>query len=241
MKDRIFTSCERDEEGKTGDERTLRFKRPTQSVLSKAELTYRSAYSKAFRADIITNAEVEKMLRDRGLWDEKTQEQANGIRDEIGQLELKLDNPGLSNEKGVELCSEITNKRIELMRLNNVYQQIADNTCETMATEARNQLLCVECITDNETGLRVFKDVEEFRSRLSEQLAVDAFRETVIATLEVVVGHTLPSDLTEDYAENKWQRDRGLFDVEVEELEVESAEEVPAEKPKKRRKKTKAS
>ena len=98
MKDRIFTS--KDVEG---NELTLKFVRPNQAILSKAELVFRSAFSKAFRADIITNAEVEKMLRERNIWNDEQRKEANDIRVQIIDLENKLedDNASLSNEQGL--------------------------------------------------------------------------------------------------------------------------------------------
>jgi len=224
MKDRIFTS--KDVEG---NELTLKFVRPNQAILSKAELVFRSAFSKAFRADIITNAEVEKMLRERNIWNDEQRKEANDIRVQIIDLENKLedDNASLSNEQGLALCNEITVLRIKLMSLNSIYQTIVDNTCETIAQEARNRFLCTQCIVDNTTGLRVYKDVDDFEQRSDDVLAFDAFRETVIASLEVSAGRQLPSDLTEDYAENKWKRNRSVGQPEPELLkETEEQEEV---------------
>lgn len=228
MKDRIFSSKDKD-----GNELTLKFVRPTQAVLSKAELVYRSAFSKAFRADIITSAEVEKMLLERGIWSDDERQKSMELRLKIAQLEDKLqsDNAQLSNEQGVAVCEEITRLRGELMQLNNIYQSIADNTCETIAQEARNRFLVTECILDNATGLRVYKDVDDFESRSDDRLAFDCFREVVVAALEVAAGRPLPSDITEDYAENKWKKERGIGQPELEPTtEEDEAEKKPAKK-----------
>jgi len=232
MKDRIFTS--KDVEG---NELTLKFVRPNQAVLSKAELVFRSAFSKAFRADIITNAEVEKMLRERNIWSDDERNQATDLRVKIIELENKLEdnNASLSNDQGVALCNEITTLRLKLMSLNSIYQTIADNTCETVAQESRNRFLCSQCIVDNTTGLRVYKDVEDFDKRSDEVLAFDAFRETVIASLEVSAGRQLPSDLTEDYAENKWKRERGIGQPQLDDETPEEEEKKEAPKPRKRK------
>ena len=235
MQDRIFTTKDKD-----GGEVVLKFRRPNQTVLTKAELVYRTAFSRAFRQDIITNAEVEKLLRDRGLWDEEQQKKVNGLRDQIAELEGKLSDTDLSNEQGQAICAELDKLRLEVMAANAIYQTIADNTCETIATEERNQFLCSECVVDNKTGLKVYKDVDEFKSRMDESMALDAFRETVIATLEVAVGRSLPSNLSDEYAENKWRADRLAVEAEAEEVEeeTEEVEEAPAPKKKRRTKKS---
>lgn len=232
--DRIFTTKD-----KEGNDWVLRFKRPSQTILSKAELVYRTAFSRAFREGILTNAEVDKVLRERGIWDEKRDEEAEKIRLEIVGLEAKLDDKTLSNEQGSTICSEIALKRLELTRHNSVYSDVADNTCETIASEARNRFFCVECVYDNKTDMRVYKDEDDFQARLGEQSTVDSYREVVIASLEVIVGRELPSDLTSEYAENKWLSERGLDkkEEEAEEVKEEDTEEVE-EKPKRRRRKS---
>jgi len=237
--DRIFTTKDKD-----GNDWVLRFKRPSQTILSKAELVYRTAFSRAFREGVLTNAEVDKTLRERGIWDDKRDVRAEEIRGEIEEFEGKLNDPTLSNEQGRSICSQISLKRMELTRHNSVYSDVSDNTCETIASEARNQFFCAECIHDNKTGLRVYKDVDDFKSRLDEASTVDSYREVIIATLEVIVGRELPSDLTTEYAENKWLSERGL-DKPEEEAEAkddekeEEQEEEKEEKPKVEEKKPK--
>lgn len=226
MQDRIFTTKDED-----GEDLVLRFKRPSQTILSKAELVYRTAFSKAFRQDIITDAEVGKLLRDRGLWTEKEQSAVDGLREEIIDLEEKLKNPGLSDEEGEVICKDIEGKRIEVISASLLYQNLADNTCEAMAREEQNKFLCVECVVDNKTGERVYKDIDEFKARMDELMAVDAFQETVIAALEIQTGRQLSSNPTDEYAENKWRAER--------KAKAEKAEEKP--KKAKTKKKTKKS
>lgn len=199
MQDRVFTTKNKD-----GEDIVLRFKRPSQTILAKADLVRRTAFSRAFRQDIITNAEVEKLLRDRGLWDDNEREKVQVLRDKISQLEVKLDED-LTPEQGQLVCAELDKLRLEVMSANSMYQNISDNTCETIALEERNQYLCSECVVDDKTNLRVYKDIEDFKSRMDEQMTSDVFGETVIATLEMTIGRSLPSNLSDEYAENKWR------------------------------------
>jgi hypothetical protein len=231
MQDRIFKTKDTE-----GNEVVLRFKRPTQAQLAKAELAQRSAFSRAFRMDILTNAEVEKSLLERGLWDDEKRQQAAALRDETDKLAEQL-TAGLSNEEGEVICKKIDELRFKLLTHNSVYQNAMDNTCETMAAEERNQLLCVECVVDNKTGAKVFKDVEDLRNKANEQLTVDAFRETVVATLEVAVGRALPSNLADEYPENKWRAEREKVKVTQNES-TEDAQGVLSDSGKRAKKKS---
>ena len=84
-KDRIFKTKDKDD-----NELVLRFKRPTQNILSKAELQYRVIFSQAFTANILTNAQVDKALKARGIWDDKSENEAAEMRTKIINLEEKL-------------------------------------------------------------------------------------------------------------------------------------------------------
>lgn len=239
MQDRIFTTKDKDDK-----ELELRFKRPNQAVLSKAELVYRKAYSSAFRDEIITNAEVEKLLRERGLWDEKEQAKQEEIRQQIFELEERLKDEGISDEEGVNICNTLDLLRLSVLEANSIYQSIADNTCETIAKEAQNGFLCSECVVENKTGNRVYKNVDDYRNRLDEPCSRDAFQETVIGMLEVRVGHELPTNIMEEYPENKWRasrleekaqkaaEDAKDAEAKIEELEKEEAAEQTTKKKK---------
>lgn len=231
-KDRIFKTKDKD-----GNDLVLKFVRPSQKVLNKADLIYRTMFSNALREGVLTSAEVDKILRARGIWDDNKEVEAAEIRAKISNLEAKLKDASLNNEQGEAVCKEISSVRVDLLRHNSVYTTVADNTCENMGNEARSQYLCSACVYDNKTGLKVYKDVEDFKDRLDEPTAADAYRETMISALEVAIGRDLPSDLTEEYAENKWLSDRGLTEqdkAEAEEAEEEVTEKKPVMKKKKK-------
>ncbi|MHA2063164.1 MAG: hypothetical protein ACXABY_02165 [Candidatus Thorarchaeota archaeon] len=211
MKDRIFTT--KDPEG---EDLVLLFKRPTQKTISKSELVYREKYSEAFRKGLLLNAEVIEVMKKRGLWDKSKEDEAQVMMDNITALEDKLKDPELNNVDGRRLCEEITQARADLMTHNRMMTSVTDNTVESCANEERNQFLTAECVYNNKTGVKVYKDTEDFRSRLDEPASIDSYRETVIASLEAMTGRDLSSDLTEEYAENKWLKERGLLKDEAE-------------------------
>lgn len=219
MKDRIFTTKDTD-----GNDLVLLFKRPNQKVFNKAELVYREKYSEAFRLGLLLNAEVIDTMKKRGLWDDSKELEADAMRAEISALEEKLSDPTLDNDAGMKICNELSTKRLELMMHNRMLTSVTDNTVESSATEERNQFLTAECVYNNKTGAKVYKDVEDFKSRLDEVASIDSYREAVIASLEVTMGRDLSSDLTEEYAENRWLRQR-----ELEEKDAQETQEVEAD------------
>lgn len=206
-KDRVFTVKDKD-----GEDLTLIFKRPSQSILSKAHLVFRKAYSHGLREGYLLSKEVDNILRARGLWDDEKDNEVEALRLEISSLEDKLGDSDLSDEKGRQVCESLIEKREELFEINSMVSSISDNTCEAVAAEEKNYFLAANCVY-NSTGLsKVYKSVEDYKARLDEPGAADCYREALIAGLEASLGRELPSDLTEEYAENKWLNSK----VEVE-------------------------
>ncbi|TFH25910.1 hypothetical protein E4G67_00190 [Candidatus Bathyarchaeota archaeon] len=229
---RVFKT--KDEEG---NEFVYEFRRPSQSIISKAELVSRARYSEAFRAGVLVNAEVFKALRERGLWGDEQETESTALREKIASLEEKLRDEGLSNEDGLKLVDELRAARLEQQQHNSIVSNVTDSTCESIGNEERNMFYASACIFNKTTGQKVYKDLEDFKSRLNELSTVESYREATIASLEVLIGNELPSDLSTQYTENKWLAERNLLESEEEDEGTEEAETEGVELPKKTRKK----
>ena len=239
---RVFKTTDED-----GGELVYEFRRPPQSVISKAELVRRAKFSEAFRAGIVVNAEVFKLLRERDLWGDEQEAESARLRKEIIAVEDKLKDECVSNDDGMILVAQIKALRLELSSHQSIATQISDATCESVANESVNMFYAASCIYNKTTGQKVYKDLEDFKDRLNETSTIDSYREATIASLEVLIGQDLPSDLSTQYTENKWIVERGLDKDESEgeseeTLEEEAGEEKkPVAKKKTRKRKPKES
>jgi len=253
MRIRVFTT--KDE---NGNDLVLEFRPPSQGSLNAAELIFKKTFSKCFRDGILTSVEVEKILRERGIWDDDKEREAAVLQLQIGNLEAKLKDgeEELGDEAAKAICEELVVLRTELQNHNDPIVSIAENTCESVGGEERNQFLVTQCIYHKTTGSRVYKSVEDFKSRAEEQAARDSYMETVIASLEVTMGEELPSDLSQIYSENRWltayservaeeervkiEAEEAAKEAEAEaEVEAEADEPEPEAKPKKAKKRKK--
>jgi hypothetical protein len=208
----------------------LKFKRPTQEVLSKAELVYRQYFSKNLRGGLLLNKEAENILKERGLWDDGSEKELLETHGQIAELEKELESPSLSNEEGKAICDKIRELRLKLVDLNSLVSSVTENTCENVAMEERNYFVAAECVY-NSDGAKVFKSTDDFKSKLDTSMALDSYRETLVESLERRVGRDLPSDLSAEYAENKW------LSAREEAKEAKDSEAEAEEKPAKTRKK----
>ncbi len=237
---RVFKTQDEDDK-----ELVYEFRRPSQAIMSKAELARRTRFSEAFRAGVVVNAEVFKILRERNLWGDEQEEESTRLRAEIDGVETRLKDESITNDDGLLLVTRIKTLRLELETHQSIATQISDATCESMANETVNMFYAAACIYNKTTGQKVYKDLEDFRSRLNESSTIDSYREATIASLEVLIGQDLPSDLSTQYTENKWIAERGLNKKESEddgaEASKEDADESEPEVKKVRKKRAKKS
>jgi hypothetical protein len=227
---RVFSTKNED-----GEELLLEVRRPTQAQLSRGELLSRAKFSEAFRAGVVLNAEAKKILAERDMWGPEQEEEVARMRSEIFELEATLKDPTVSNSDGKDLVEQIRIKRIELDEFQSIVQSISGGTCESVAQEEKNMFFAAECVFNKTTGQKVYKNLEEFKNRLNELSTVEAYAEATIASLEVLIGEDLPSDLSTRYTENMWLVERGLDSEEETETEAEVTDEVsegaPVEEP----------
>lgn len=222
MADRIFKSKDKD-----GSEVVLKFAKPNQKLASQADLLYRQQFSLALRNGILTNAEAVQIMKENGTWTDEHEKQSAELRAKIRELEQRFDSP-LEESEGYTLCNEVAKLREQLSELNGRFSSVTDNTAESMASEYRTQFFAANCVVYNNGSKKVFKDLEDFLNRVSEQVAIDAYREAMIANFEQALGISVSSDLTADLPEKRWLDSR----IKVEEATEEANES--QEEPKKR-------
>jgi hypothetical protein len=221
---------------KDGKEVSLKYNKPSQSILAKGDFVYREYFSKAIRAGIMTAAEAAKLLKDREIWNESQDDLLVELKIKLLELEGKL--PGMSREDGKAVYEEIKKLRDEIDGLVAVRKNITDNTAEAVAADMRTQFYASECVVYNDSGKRVFKDLKDFLERLDEPLAVESYKQALIANYEQVLGIKMGDSLeTPVLPEDKWLAEQ------IDELKSESKaaeEELVAEvkdAPKKRARK----
>lgn len=225
MEARIFKS-----ESSQGEEVVLRFDRPSQRVIGKGDFVYRENFSKAVRAGFMTNAEAQKLLVDRELWTEKEEEELKDVSAQILMLEGEIEDA--DRDKGTEIFGRLKRLRDKKSLISSVRSNILNNTAEQAASEMRTQFYASECVHDNKTGKRVFKNLEDFLSRLDEKIAIDSYRQALIVNWEYTFGISVEDNFGSTLPEDEWA-------AKMQEEEAKQQEEAPPQKKKRRGRKKK--
>jgi hypothetical protein len=230
METRVFKSKD-----KAGNEVTLRFTRPSQTLISKGDFIYREYFSKSVRTGIMTNAEANKLLKERGLWGEEQEATLIGLRVKLNQLEGDLF--GQNKESGIATYKEIKKLRDDLEELSAIKSSVADNTAESVAAEMRTQFFASECVVYNDSGKRVFKDLTDFLTRMDEPLALDSYRQALISNFEHLLGIKMPTEVDSTLPEDRWLNEMAKQESDAKPPVEEKPQDEPAAPKKRGRKK----
>ncbi len=189
---------------------TVGVRKPTNKELKEADIYRAKAWNKAFKEGVMTKAEVDQVMRDRGLWDDSKATQETKLTNEILDLEKELyigngkSKPKLSD--GRRLALEMKQKRFELRDLISERLSMDENTAESLADNARFDYLVYVCSFNTETNERLFDSYEDYNNRGSTSVAIAA------AQLLAHMVYNLDSDFEENLPENKFLKKFELVD-----------------------------
>ena len=183
-------------------------RKPTNEELKEADIHKAKAWNKAFREGVMTKAEVEKIMVERGIWSEEKSKKEARLSQEILDLERVLYRgdgkaaPKLSEGKNIAL--QMRAKRIELRDLISERLAADDNTAESLADNARFDYLVYVCAYNGETEQRLFESYESYNTRGSSRVAVTA------AQLLARMIYDLDADFEDKLPENAFLKQHKL-------------------------------
>lgn len=151
---------------------------PTAEDIRGADWTYSKTYTKCLVEGITTQAEMEDILRRRGIIGPEFEQRAQELTIILNENILKLEASDDIDEKR-DLSVEVANNREELFQWNQRLNGPMANTCEQMADDARLEYLTA-CIVQSEDGSPVWANYEVFLKEKSQTLAVRARFEVML-------------------------------------------------------------
>lgn len=165
---------------KDGKEETKKIvvKRPSSSVISQAQRVGAKAWTDCVRDGIMTKKELEKFMKEQGIWDEGKDEEQKKVIQEIANLERSLYVSGNAGKKlkaseGKNIAIQMRIKRNELRDLIAEKMSLEQNTAESISDNVRFDYLVASC-TYYENGQKVYNDLDDYKERSDDQIAFSA-------------------------------------------------------------------
>lgn len=184
-----------------GTEQTVKIvvKRPNNALLSEAQRVGAKVWTECVRDGIMTKKELEKFMKEQGIWDEsKDSEQKTKIR-EIADLEKQLyiggKNGKLRASEGKEIAIQMRIKRNELRELISEKLSLEQNTSESISDNARFDFLVANS-TFYENGQKVYNNLEEYKVKADSEIGFTAA--TALASMLYAVDKDFEAKLPEN-------------------------------------------
>jgi len=207
-----MSSNEKEVELEDGTKVTIYVVKPSNQVISQADIHRAKRWNECIRDNVITKKELKTLMEDRGIWDKSKSDKEDEIGSQISDLEKKLyrgeggKKPKVS--EGKNLALEMRRLRSDLRELISERLGLEENTAESLADNARFDYFVANCTFYKDSGKRVYNSVEDYNKRSSDSVAFTA------ASMLGNILYNLDSDFEKNLPENKWLNMFNLTDNE---------------------------
>lgn len=153
---------------------TVLVKKPNRKDLNESQIAYNKAWRKSLDDKAILRQKLNDYLTEQGVWSEDKQKQYEEFVKKINDRELVLKKGGIPLKKAKAIALELKRLRVNFRELISERTSYDNNTAEGAADNARFDYLVSVCILDPNTNKPVFKDIDDYNERGSEDWAVKA-------------------------------------------------------------------
>jgi len=160
-----------------GSEIKIVVKRPNASLINKAQKIGAKVWTESVKEGLFTKTSLNEFMQKNGMWDDTKAEKQDNITENIKLLErqiaLGVDGRKLKVSEGKRKAIEIRQLRIQLRDLIAEKISLESNTAEGLAENAKFNFLVANCTYD-ESGQKVYKNLEEYDENADDEVAFSA-------------------------------------------------------------------
>lgn len=186
--------------------------RPNNNTIKNADRYRAKTWNQCITDGVLTKKELGKLMRDRGIWDEDKDDQERGISESIQSLEQKLYLGGGDKKRklseGQAIALEMRKLRAKLRDLIAERLALEENTAEALSDNAKFDYFVADC-TFYSNGQKVYKDVEDYNQKSSDEIAFAAAG----ALAEML--YQVDTKFEENLPENKFLKKFNLVNEEL--------------------------
>jgi hypothetical protein len=169
---------------------------------------------------LLLRQEVDKFLRDSGIWTNKDEQDIISLQKEVETFLTKLRKGGDKLSKGRELAIKIMDKRKEMVQILSKKQFLDDTTIEALAESEKNDYLIYKCCVFADTGKNYWETFEDMKSDKLSDVYYDA------STAASSVFYNIDPEFEKSLPENKWLLKYNFIDEKLNYLDRKTGERV---------------
>ena len=197
----------------TVDDNEYKIVKPNNKVRKESDAVYAKAYRKAIADGLFLEAEIDNIIKERGLKAANETERKK-LEAEISSLESMFNRDLFSSlEEGMDSFNRIADLRKDLDDLEKARRELSTQSATIFAENERFSFFVFSCSYDSE-GERIWDKLEEYKEDVSE--LASRFASEMI---QIVYGgaQEILNELEKIRPENIWlDSKRGSFNSEVE-------------------------
>ncbi len=203
-KKEVFTVTTED-----GNKLNLAIMRPTQKHKQEAQKQYNLGFAQSIKAQAPLRAELDKLMKDRGIFDEETLKKREDLLHNIAKVERQLKTGGILLSEARELSLTLRKLRNELTAVAATQTILDSQTAESQAEGRRLEYLISVCIVYNDTGKPYYKDMEAYVDNSEDDVANEGARRLALML------YGLDNDFEKSLPENKFLLDYGFVNDDL--------------------------
>ena len=174
-------------------------KKPNSIVSNQANAVYNKWLHTYMRDGIMTKVELEKFMKERGIWSEDKGEQEKNLAQKIRGFTRDLYQGVKGKRKATEgkkIAVEIKKARSELQQLIAEKISLEQNTAESLADNMKFDYLVSQCTYKADGKEKVYSSLEDYSDKADETLAFAAA--AALAQMIYAIDPNFEADLPEN-------------------------------------------
>lgn len=157
-----------------GKELMLAVVRPSRDDETSARIIANAALRQGINNNVLLRAEIDKIVKDRGIWDDKKEAEKKKATQEIKDMERRLLGGGLKKSEGKALALSIIEKRNELLKMDSKVRELSNKTAEARSDDEYFNAIVSFCTVYADTGHKVFESYEDYLEKADTKVAESA-------------------------------------------------------------------
>ena len=174
-------------------------KKPNAIVNNQASATYNKWLHTYMRDGIMTKAELDKFMQERGIWSKEKDEKEKSLAHTIRNLSKDLYQGVKGRRKaseGKRIAVEIKKARSELQQLIAEKIGLEQNTAESLADNMKFDFLVAQCTYKANGKEKVYSSLEDYSDKADENIAFAAA--AILAQMLYAIDPNFEADLPEN-------------------------------------------
>lgn len=147
---------------------------PSADAVKEGKKVYNTSFTNALKSKSVVRAKLDDLLVEQGLWNEDKQRRTDEIQRELLEAERSLDAGGIPLSTAKDIAMKMRKLRAELRELISVRTTLDNHTAEGQADSEQFNFFVSACTFRKDTKEKVFKNYDDFLTRSSSDLAIQA-------------------------------------------------------------------